>query len=732
MKRPSLKFDKQAILGFLLNHAEKLVVGLVGLIGLVLLWNGINALRIKSVRSTETPEAVAQLSAATVQHIDAVQKPPADTVRKGGELALAIDPWRPQQVKIATAPAAPLLARPLVAELSKRTKPAVLPLEDLRAIAGVAVLPDVTDPAALMPMGPRPEGIDRPEREPENPRQKPGRRQPRRGEEPQPDVPPMPEFNPMMTTMPRGKVVPYVMVTGLVPVAKQHEEFGRAFGGASFRDPQLDRPRWSQYLVERAVVGPTGAADKWERLKVKNVELFGQGGGMQPMPGNQQPEPMQQEMLPPTFLLGTNDTDIGYVAQLPQRIDEAWGLETIHPWFRTQFKRILAEAAPGLMGDGPAVAIAPQRLKEEADEFAGQIGLISNMQLVGEPQRGGEVVAFAVKSADGAVSFPVEAAGAGKQPVFVMSAAWARSLELDNGPKTDTTCNLRVRIEQLGKMPVARILGITYVEPGGEPGEELVDPSPFPLTAGGMMPGGEFGGGGNWAEGGAGGLDGEEFRLFRFVDMTVKPGQRYRYRVRLSLRNPNFGVDQRHLSDPTSSRGELIPSKESNETPPVAVPDAMAILVQTLSKDEIKQMKLKTGSVQVLVLAPSSETGNYSLRSLLTEVGGLANIDSALNKPGDTRTKGENVTTDRVLVDIRGRQEEPAKIGNPPETLEMLFLKPDGTCEVVSAADSQRFYDRYMMTLEPAAGTDAGTDGGPGAPGIGNPFEFGSPRGGNK
>jgi hypothetical protein len=158
----------------------------------------------------------------------------------------------------------------------------------------------------------------------------------------------------------------------------------------------------------------------------------------------------------------------------------------------------------------------------------------------------------------------------------------------------------------------------------------------------------------------------------------------------------------------------------------------MAILVQTLSKEEIKQMKLKTGSVQVLVLAPSSETGNYSLRSLLTEVGGLANIDSALNKPGDTRTKGENVTTDRVLVDIRGRQEEPAKIGNPPETLEMLFLKPDGTCEVVSAADSQRFYDRYMMTLEPAAGTDAGTDGGPGAPANVNPFDFGPPRGGNK
>ena len=45
MKRPSLKFDKDAILGFLLNHCEKLVVGLIGLIGLGLAWNGVNALR---------------------------------------------------------------------------------------------------------------------------------------------------------------------------------------------------------------------------------------------------------------------------------------------------------------------------------------------------------------------------------------------------------------------------------------------------------------------------------------------------------------------------------------------------------------------------------------------------------------------------------------------------------------------------------------------------------------
>jgi hypothetical protein len=462
----------------------------------------------------------------------------------------------------------------------------------------------------------------------------------------------------------------------------------------------LDLPRWSQYLVERTVVGPTGAPPKWDRLKLKNVEFFGQEGGMAAPQPNQVPEALQQDALPSTFVLGSTETDIGYVAQLPQRIDEPWGLEAVHPWFRSQLKKLLEEAAPGVLGDSPAVPIDAKRLKDSAAEFDGQIGVLADMQLVDEPLRNGPIVAFKVKSADGSVTFPTEAFGTGDQPVFVMSAAWARSLEFDNGPKRDTNCSLRVRMERIGKVPVAHILGITYSAADGGTEEELVDPSPFPFAAGG--------GGGDLAFGGAGEmggamLDGAEFRLFRFIDTSVKPGQRYRYRVRLSVRNPNFGIDRQHLADPTSAKGELLPSKESNETQPVSAPDATTLLVQTLTKEEIKEKKMKAGSLQVLVLAPSSDTGNYTLRSLITETGGLANVDSSLNKPGDTRTKGEEVTTGRVLVDVRGRQEESGKPGSPPETFEMLFLRNDGSFEFVSAADSQRIADRYMPTLEPPA-----------------------------
>lgn len=720
MKRPNLKFDKDAILGFLLNHCEKFVVGLVGLIGLGLAWNGVNALRLKSVRSEQTPEAVSQLTAQTVRHIDATQKPPADTLRKGGDLAAAIDPWRPQQVKIAPAPELALFDRPLVQELAKRAKPEVLPIEDLRALAGVAVLPDAADPAALMPPPGRGPMVDGPAPEGQPPT-RPGRR-PRpgaRGEEPPLDPPPA-EFNPAMAAQ-RGKVVPYVLVTGLVPVAKQRDEYLRAFGSAGFRDPQLDLPRWNQYRVERAVIGPDGTPAKWEPLRVKNVEFFGQDGGMAAVPPNQAPEAMQQEMVPPQFLLGSTDTDIGYVAQLPQRIDDPWGLEVVHPWFRSQLKKLLEEAAPGLLGDAPAVPIDAKRLRDAAEDFDGQIGELAGMQISGEPQRLGDIVAYTVKTADGAVAFPLEPLGTGSRPVFAMSAAWARTLELDDRPKRDTPCSLRVRMEQLGKIRVAHIIGITYPAAAGEAQEELADPAPFPFGAGGGpglgLGGGEFAGGLGGEFGGAG-LDGAEFRLFRFLDTTVKPGQRYRYRVRLSVRNPNFGIDRQYLADPTSAKGELLPSKESNETATVVVPDATTLLVQTLTKEEIKEKKLKAGSLQLLVLAPSRDTGNYTLRSLITETGGLADVDSSLNKPGDVRVKGDDVTTGRVLVDVRGRQDESGKPGMPTETFELLFLRPDGSCEIVSAADSQRLSDRYMPTLDPPVAPDANV-----APEGVNPFE---------
>lgn len=704
MKRPNISFNKDAILDFLLAHGEKFVVAIVALGALGLAWGGIDALRVKAVKSDQTPEALRDFTTRVSSHIDAATKPPADALPPLPKLTEAIEPWRPGRVTIAPPPQTALLDKPLFQELAKRMKPEVLPIEDLRAVAGVAVLPDAANPAGMAPAMPQPP-VDEP------PARRRGRGQ--RRDEPQP-LEPMP-MRPAMPAeaMPRGRIVPYVVVTGLVPAAKQRAEFARCFGSAGLRDPRLDEPRWSQYRVERTLEG----SEAWKPLKLQNIETFQQGG----MPQNEAAVPLQPELLPPTFLLGPNEAEIGYVAGLPQRIDEPWGLASVHPWFREELETFLAERREGLEAETEATPLAAKDLKTDADEHVGEVLLLEGMQFSGEPdpQPAASLVAQGVQTQDGKVTFEVDDVGSAEGPVFVFTSQWARTLALDGGVSSDTPCTLRVRIEKIGGTPVARILGIRYE--GAADAEELVDPIPLPLAA---APGFMAGGGGEFGAG----APGADFRLLRFVDTDVTPGERYRYRVKFALRNPNFGLDKQHLADPTAAKGEFLVSKESNATPTVEVPDPTAVVVRTLSKDEIKKLKRpKAGWYEVLVLGEGADTGNYALRSVITEQGGVANVDPSLNKPGDTRMRGEAIVTDRILLDVRGRQEEPGAGTTGDDPLEMLFLDPaTGRFEFVSAADSQAAIDRYAATLpaiedgkKPSGKKDSGPAVGPTA----NPFE---------
>ena len=115
-----------------------------------------------------------------------------------------------------------------------------------------------------------------------------------------------------------------------------------------------------------------------------------------------------------------------------------------------------------------------------------------------------------------------------------------------------------------------------------------------------------------------------------------------------------------------------------------------------------------------MILAPSEKTGNYALRSTLTDLGGLADVSPELNRPGDVRFFGESLVTDTVLVDAHGSQEDRGDVRStdPPEPLEMLFLREDGSFAVVAAADGERPIRRYGGTLF-KPGTQLPDDGRP-------------------
>ena len=132
------------------------------------------------------------------------------------------------------------------------------------------------------------------------------------------------------------------------------------------------------------------------------------------------------------------------------------------------------------------------------------------------------------------------------------------------------------------------------------------------------------------------------------------------------------------------------------------MPGTTSLAVRSLRKADTK--KFKPGMVELLVLAEDPASQSYTLRSLVTELGGLANIDKRLNRPAETRVRGADIDTNSVLVDMRGRQEDrsearTAKPTPPPEPLEMLFLREDGSFDIASAADSQLLVDRYIGTL---------------------------------
>ena len=636
MKLPSFSgMDKETALNLLLAHGDKVVVGLLSLLAAGIAWGGIDAIRLKSASTQRLPKTLTDTATQAEVHINRLEKPTDEIRVKTEPLANRVQKW--QAPEIAPVASVPVFDQPLFQELAKRTKPEVFPIERLTATAGLAVLA-VGDRQAEQ--GRPAEAAARPAAEPANPAadRRGGRRGGANPADPfggfgEPAAPPQPGgFQPQQASMPRGKIVPFVVVTGLVPLAKQQQEYARRFSQTSYRDPKRDQPIWGEYLVEKAEVKPGGGEDTWQRIDLKAVaqRARAEWAGV------------QQESLPAELFMPTPGgggsgqggspppaSFASYCLPLPQLAREGWGPETIHPtmlelvrntWSKPQAAEPQRAAGFDAGGEPPA---------EQRPDFTSNDG---------DGRTGGEA---------GPTGVATDGRGA--------------------GPDTK--------------------------EPAGPP-----------------------------------------YRLFRFIDTDVQPGRSYRYRVRLAVWNPNWKLDARHVDAAETAAPEKLASQASEPSPAATVPQSGAVLVRSLSKAEMK--RFKPGVVEAIVLGESVTTGNYALRSAITEVGGLVNVDARLNKPGDTRARGEDIQTDRVVVDMRGRQADRAeerasgRSPLPPEPFELLVLNPDGSFEVASVPDSQSLIEANAATLPSiesaaSAAKDAAGDRPPrgdAGPGPASPF----------
>jgi hypothetical protein len=127
----------------------------------------------------------------------------------------------------------------------------------------------------------------------------------------------------------QGKLVPYVLVTGLIPIVKQQEEYERRFSTASLRDAMLDTASWSNYRLEKTEVLP-GTAEKWTPVDMKTVaRRYGSDwAGIQPEPL------LPQVLLPPELeRRDPAQSPLPFCIPMPQLVDGSWGFNALHPWF---------------------------------------------------------------------------------------------------------------------------------------------------------------------------------------------------------------------------------------------------------------------------------------------------------------------------------------------------------------------------------------------------------------
>jgi hypothetical protein len=618
MKAPRIAFSKDAVLSFLLLHGEKVVAAMVGLAACGLAWGGIGALRSMRPKPEQLPQAIVADAATTQEHIEAVKIAPDDELTSEKGLADTVAQWL--SPKIAPVPSQSMFDKPLFGELARRSSPDIFPIEDLRAFAGVAVVALKPKPVGDRPVPDRPLNLDA------NNAAKPAK-PPRGGGRGGPMQPVQPMQPPDMGMMPpqsdpnasQGKIVPYVLVTGLIPIAKQQEEYDRRFSTASLRDAMLDTASWSNYRLEKTEILP-GTAEKWTPVDMKIVarRYAGDWAGIQP-------EPLLPQLLLPAEVERRDpvQSPLPFCIPMPQLADGSWGFNALHPWFIDFLQR--DAAARKAQAEAEA-----EKAAANTNVFGGATGTL--------PPGG-----FGPMGPDGS--------------------------------------------------------GMT--------------PDMMP----GMVPGAD-----------GQGFQGPEYRLFRFIDFSVVPGRTYRYRVKTVCWNPNLNMPSRHLIDAAVAKQPTLESPDSNATSPVVVPDGTRMLVQPQKKQELK--RLRPGTVATMILGEKPNGGSFALRSLLIEAGGIANVDPSQNKRGDPRSRGDAIVTDRVLLDVRGRLEDrtetrTAKLTPPPEPLEMIFLRPDGTFEIATSADSQNDIDRYQFTLpadDAGAAAGAGQQPAAGESPFGNPF----------
>jgi hypothetical protein len=207
--------------------------------------------------------------------------------------------------------------------------------------------------------------------------------------------------------------------------------------------------------------------------------------------------------------------------------------------------------------------------------------------------------------------------------------------------------------------------------------------------------------------------------LFRCFDFSVAPGKTYRYRVRLVLENPNYGLGAQYLANAQFGKGPTRSSDWSEPSPEVTVPLGFSMLAGGIKTSrQVNEYKLEA----VLRMWNPKEAVDAS-RIVELFRGQVANFpaEDALVERGDGLGEQKKIAfrTDMMVVDMTGGDTVAMPGGGPRARApsQVLVMEPNGKMIVKSElADVQNFestkqrFKKMQEAAKPPVTTDEEED----------------------
>jgi len=198
---------------------------------------------------------------------------------------------------------------------------------------------------------------------------------------------------------------------------------------------------------------------------------------------------------------------------------------------------------------------------------------------------------------------------------------------------------------------------------------------------------------------------GVDYWLLRFMDFTVEPGKKYKYRVKLILRDPNFGVDKSFLAPAVLDRKQSIAryvADWSEPSPTVGIPLAGSV---RLAEAKPKSEKLYNDEPSVSLMVESFELDSQGAPIQAAKElkdfrrGFVANTvqDARYLEPDGRATnlrKSFKFLTGITLLDIRGGDRLARDVNAPARA---LLMGPAGDLYLRNELDDKPTVEYYRL-----------------------------------